>query len=738
MKKYQIVAFCLVVLATFSFVTMHASALGITLPGVGSINIGGSSGGSGSSGGGSSSGGSSGSSIGNTVNSLLNSVVGSSGQTSGDVGAVVTQILNPTDPSSPLHPSHHDDDSHHEYSSFLSDTVSTIIPGGLTLGYTDTLKWTTDNPVIKASISDELGSEHSLLLDISQGATSGEALANLTKPSDWSSFDTLGIWVLPDSSVKRDELKLKLSSDPSGDNDVILVSLPELAPDVWQYVQIDLKKLDQKILRSVRCYGFVVQTKTRHIIHSYPFQLGPDILHHFRIVEESKKKTSDGIRTVAHIIAEDRFGNKLTKELYDGTRKLIFSSDSAPDPRNSSVNASIVVAEQKLGTTIPLKFVDGISESFPIVSRALPVVATLSVSDGSISSSDGDLSLGLSLGGANQSLLSISDARNSILDVVPLSGTVGIPETITVTAYNTFGSPQTTGGDTVIATVTGANNRTVPLIDLGIGIYQGVYTPSSTGTDMITARLNGQIVGQDTDGTNNGTMQLTVKTTVSGGGSTGSGISQGGGGGSKKAVTSPTILESGKTCTPYLTKYIHYGSPNDPLEVQKLQAFLKRYDFGKNVSITGIYDMKSMEAVKEFQRQHLTSVLSPWRSAQPTGYVYILTLRQINILECMREAGTTNEAWASEVVTAKAPYCPYFKATATKGAKGDEIAKAQQFLKDMKLLDPKAPLGTYGTMTWKAIWEFQTTHLKGVSNPTGNWGPLTVKEANKTVGCAGN
>jgi len=94
-------------------------------------------------------------------------------------------------------------------------------------------------------------------------------------------------------------------------------------------------------------------------------------------------------------------------------------------------------------------------------------------------------------------------------------------------------------------------------------------------------------------------------------------------------------------CGLYLYEYIQYGADNNPEEVKKLQVFLNDY-MGSNLPITGIYDLATMQVLKQFQVQCKEEVLRPWvedggtlcDENQPTGYVYKTTQRWINLIMC--------------------------------------------------------------------------------------------------------
>ncbi len=72
---------------------------------------------------------------------------------------------------------------------------------------------------------------------------------------------------------------------------------------------------------------------------------------------------------------------------------------------------------------------------------------------------------------------------------------------------------------------------------------------------------------------------------------------------------------------------------NDPANVARLQAFLNIYE-GNNLSINGVFDQDTFNAVSAFQLKYKDEILTPWGISAPTGYVYIRTLGKINQMLC--------------------------------------------------------------------------------------------------------
>lgn len=134
------------------------------------------------------------------------------------------------------------------------------------------------------------------------------------------------------------------------------------------------------------------------------------------------------------------------------------------------------------------------------------------------------------------------------------------------------------------------------------------------------------------------------------GGSSGPTGFGGGGGFSSGGLTAGTPVSGIATsstdgidlnCARLFKTYMHIGRKNDIAEVTRLQAFLNK-NLGTKISPTGFFGSATLSAVKLFQLKYSDSVLKPWVDAglstdlttNPSGYVYLTTQRQINLLEC--------------------------------------------------------------------------------------------------------
>ncbi len=94
------------------------------------------------------------------------------------------------------------------------------------------------------------------------------------------------------------------------------------------------------------------------------------------------------------------------------------------------------------------------------------------------------------------------------------------------------------------------------------------------------------------------------------------------------------VLGATTECGIYLNEYIMDGKPgNNPSEIVKLQTFLNQY-MNAGLTVNGIYNPFTVNAVKAFQLQRLSPILKPWGINNATGHVYITTQWDINMIMC--------------------------------------------------------------------------------------------------------
>jgi len=99
-------------------------------------------------------------------------------------------------------------------------------------------------------------------------------------------------------------------------------------------------------------------------------------------------------------------------------------------------------------------------------------------------------------------------------------------------------------------------------------------------------------------------------------------------------TTTTTTITTPAVCKLFLLKFIKLGADNDPVEVLKLQAFLRVFEGRDDVPLSGFYDLVTYNAVKDFQKKYGLDVLNPWGIGDSTGYVFITTTLKINYIYC--------------------------------------------------------------------------------------------------------
>ena len=101
-------------------------------------------------------------------------------------------------------------------------------------------------------------------------------------------------------------------------------------------------------------------------------------------------------------------------------------------------------------------------------------------------------------------------------------------------------------------------------------------------------------------------------------------------------VTVAQAILGSAQCGNYIQGAIRIGSAaNNVLDIKKLQSFLIVNE-GAAIEVTGIYDAKTIAAVRAFQTKYASEVLAPWSISYPTGEIIITTNGKINALICKR------------------------------------------------------------------------------------------------------
>jgi uncharacterized repeat protein (TIGR01451 family) len=95
------------------------------------------------------------------------------------------------------------------------------------------------------------------------------------------------------------------------------------------------------------------------------------------------------------------------------------------------------------------------------------------------------------------------------------------------------------------------------------------------------------------------------------------------------------ITEAPSACY-YLHDYLRKDFNNNPVEVKKLQIFLRDLEGFSNLQVTGVYDEATIAATDAFQIRYKGDVLTPWGydGTKGTDYTYILTKKKVNEIYC--------------------------------------------------------------------------------------------------------
>ncbi len=210
-----------------------------------------------------------------------------------------------------------------------------------------------------------------------------------------------------------------------------------------------------------------------------------------------------GVAQAIQISAINSEGDRY--ENYTGDKIITFSglsSSGINNPKCSDKNGTDV----DFGDPATLTFADGVATCN--LTAVAAETASVDVTDATYDSmADTGYDLDLIVSAGAPATLS---AANSIISAIPSPVEANNSVTITLTAYDSNGDPYISGGDTVVISVSGSNTATPTVTDNGDGTYTATYAPVNAGTDTITATLNGDSVGQDSDGTSDGSFVLAV------------------------------------------------------------------------------------------------------------------------------------------------------------------------------------------------------------------------------------
>ena len=216
-------------------------------------------------------------------------------------------------------------------------------------------------------------------------------------------------------------------------------------------------------------------------------------------------ETQSGVANTAVITAYDNADRK--RAVHEGDHTITLSGagidGEGHHPTCTDKDGNVV----EFGNPMTVTFANGVATCNMTLYNA--ETAEVEASDGTYDSNDDPVYHleALVTGGVPGPVLS---PANSQLSASPNPADIGNLVTITLTAYDESGNPYTTGGDTVVLSVTGANTASPTVTDNGNGTYTASYTAANSGEDLITGTMNGIAIGADTDGTSDGTFHESI------------------------------------------------------------------------------------------------------------------------------------------------------------------------------------------------------------------------------------
>lgn len=179
---------------------------------------------------------------------------------------------------------------------------------------------------------------------------------------------------------------------------------------------------------------------------------------------------------------------------------------------------------------------------------------------------------------------------------------------MTVILGNTFNDPGATAFDAEDGDLTHAIVTTGSVNTNALGSYMREYSVTdSGGLSATTSRIVNVVEPNNPGG--------------------------GGGGGGRRSSSGGMITPTPQACS-YLEDFLRRDWNNDPIEMLKLQLFLRNFEGFSNLEATAVFDDPTFVAVSEFQVRYFGDILEPWGHTGPTGFVYILTKKKINEIYC--------------------------------------------------------------------------------------------------------
>lgn len=212
-----------------------------------------------------------------------------------------------------------------------------------------------------------------------------------------------------------------------------------------------------------------------------------------------------------------------------------------------------------------------------------------------------------------------------------------------VSSTSTIGSYATSTGIWTIGSMVNNASTTLTIVAT---INAGTEGQKISNTAVASSTLN-----DPTSTNNSSTAEVQINPVPTGGGggcssNCGGGGGGGGGGAGGNGPISTVVPVNGPVVAPgapnpttvgscyYLYDYLRKDFNNNPVEVKKLQVFLRDLEGFSSVQVTGVYDDQTIVALDAFQERYFDDILKPWGHTKATSYTYILTKKKVNEIYC--------------------------------------------------------------------------------------------------------
>lgn len=176
------------------------------------------------------------------------------------------------------------------------------------------------------------------------------------------------------------------------------------------------------------------------------------------------------------ITAYDAYDNIDTS--YTGDKTITFSGPSAAANGTAPAGSSTVSFSSGVGTV-----------DYTLYKAESTTIDVSDSTNDSTGSADYDLDVTVSPAAGSATYTTVS--------YDPESPEAGEEVTITITVYDAYQNPKTTGGDTVSVSITGTNEETLTVTDNEDGTYTTTYTPTNSGEDSISITINSEDITSD-------------------------------------------------------------------------------------------------------------------------------------------------------------------------------------------------------------------------------------------------